>query len=113
MKKQKNDDFYIERIISDIDYILSILEGVELDDFSKNQMMSDSTVFRLIQISENSRCISDEARNAVTYDWYKVSGMRNRLVHDYGNVDYKVVYLTAKKDLPVLRSILEELIRIR
>ena len=46
------------------------------------------------------------------YDWYKVSGMRNRLVHDYGNVDYRVVFLTAKNDLPKLRSIVEQLTEI-
>ena len=109
MKRVKDDSYYFGKIIDDIDYILLILDGVEFDAFSKNQMMSDSTVFRLIQISENSRGISEEARNSVDYDWYKVSGMRNRLVHDYGNVDYQVVFLTAKNDLPQLRSIIEQL----
>ena len=47
MKRQKDDAYFISRIIDDIDYILSILEGVDLDTFSSNQMMSDSTVFRL------------------------------------------------------------------
>ena len=46
------------------------------------------------------------------YDWYRVSGMRNRLVHDYGNVDYRVVFLTAKNDLTKLRSIIEQLTEI-
>lgn len=112
MKRIKDDDYYFEKILLDIDYILSILDGVGFDVFSKNQMMSDSTVFRLIQISKNSRGISEEARNSVDYDWYKVSGMRNRLVHDYGNVDYRVVFLTAKNDLPKLRSIIEQLTEI-
>jgi uncharacterized protein with HEPN domain len=109
MKKQKDDEYFISRIIDDIDYIMSILDGIEFDAFSNNQMMSDSTVFRLIQISENSRGISEEARNSVEFDWYKVSGMRNRLVHDYGNVDYRVVYKTARNDLPQLRFIMEQL----
>ena len=38
MKREKNDDFYISRIINDIDYILSILEDVELDDFARNDL---------------------------------------------------------------------------
>lgn len=29
-------------------------------------------------------------------------GMRNRIVHDYGNVDLKVVYETLKNDIPEL-----------
>ena len=110
MKRQKDDAYFISRIIDDIDYILSILEGVDLDTFSSNQMMSDSTVFRLIQISENSRGISEDLKNSQEYDWFKVSGMRNRLVHDYGNVDYRVVFLTVKNDLPKLRSVMEQLL---
>lgn len=110
MKRQKDDAYFISRIIDDIDYILSILEGVDLDTFSSNQMMSDSTVFRLIQISENSRGISEDLKNSQEYDWFKVSGMRNRLVHDYGNVDYRVVFLTVKTDLPKLRSVMEQLL---
>lgn len=110
MKRQKDDAYFISRIIDDIDYILSILEGVDLDTFSSNQMMSDSTVSRLIQISENSRGISEDLKNSQEYDWFKVSGMRNRLVHDYGNVDYRVVFLTVKNDLPKLRSVMEQLL---
>ena len=110
MKRQKDDAYFISRIINDIDYITSILEGVDLDTFSSNQMMSDSTVFRLIQISENSRGISENLKNSEEYDWFRVSGMRNRLVHDYGNVDYSVVFSTAKNDLPQLRSVMEQLL---
>ena len=110
MKRQKDDSYFISKIIDDIDYILSILDGVDLDAFSNNQMMSDSTVFRLIQISENSRGISEDLKNSEEYDWFKVSGMRNRLVHDYGNVDYRVVFLTAKNDLPQLRAVMEQLL---
>ena len=110
MKKQKDDAYFISRILDDIDYILSILDGVDLAAFSNNQMMSDSTVFRLIQISENSRGLSDDMKNSVEYDWFKVSGMRNRLVHDYGNVDYRIVFLTARNDLPQLRNVMELLL---
>ena len=110
MKRQKDDAYFISRIINDIDYIISILDGVDLDAFSSNQMMSDSTVFRLIQISENGRGISENLKNSEEYDWFRVSGMRNRLVHDYGNVDYSVVFSTAKNDLPQLRSVMEQLL---
>ena len=31
-----------------------------------------------------------------------MKGMRNRIVHDYGEVDLKIVYDTIKLDLPKL-----------
>lgn len=49
----------------------------------------------------------------MNYDWLKVSGMRNRLVHDYGNVDYMIVLKTVKTDLPELRKILEKYLTMR
>ena len=38
MKRIKDDDYYFEKILGDIDYILSILDGVGFDVFSKYQM---------------------------------------------------------------------------
>lgn len=93
-------------------YIASILKDVEIEEFSSNQMMSDSTVFRLIQISENIRQISEGLKSTVDYDWFKVSGMRNRLVHDYGNVDFGIVFNTAKNNLPELRDVLDRMIQL-
>ncbi len=34
--------------------------------------------------------------------WDEMSGLRNRIVHDYGNVDLKIVYETLKYDIPDL-----------
>jgi uncharacterized protein YutE (UPF0331/DUF86 family) len=33
-------------------------------------------------------------------------GLRNRIVHDYGNVDLNVVYETLKNDIPELLEML-------
>lgn len=34
--------------------------------------------------------------------WYKISGLRNRIVHDYGTVQLDIIYNTVKEDLPNL-----------
>ncbi|MBR6406400.1 MAG: DUF86 domain-containing protein [Lachnospiraceae bacterium] len=36
----------------------------------------------------------------LSFPWY---GLRNRIVHDYGSVDFSVVYDTLKNDIPVLQ----------
>jgi len=38
--------------------------------------------------------------------WGAMFGLRNRIVHDYGNVDLKVVYETLKHDIPELLELL-------
>jgi uncharacterized protein with HEPN domain len=32
----------------------------------------------------------------------KIVGMRNRVVHDYGNVDFEIIWETIHSDLPAL-----------
>lgn len=64
-------------------------------------------MFRLIRIAENSDKLTEDfkARHS-NIPWRAIKGMRNRIVHEYGNVDLSVVYDTVKYDIPQL---LEEL----
>lgn len=39
-----------------------------------------------------------------------MKGMRNRIVHEYGNVDLAVVYDTVKNDIPKLPNNLKEIV---
>ena len=41
--------------------------------------------------------------------WTDIKGFRNRLVHDYGNVNYSFVYVAVKEDIPELKNQLEKL----
>ena len=35
-------------------------------------------------------------------------GLRNRIVHDYGNVDLNIVYETLKNDIPELLEMISD-----
>ncbi len=39
-----------------------------------------------------------------TVPWHQMRGMRNRLIHDYGNTDYRVAYRVVREELPRLIS---------
>ncbi|NLP48435.1 MAG: DUF86 domain-containing protein [Clostridiales bacterium] len=108
MRKQKDDCFYLERIINDIDFIIKNTTGVSLEDLQKNEVLLDSMVFRLIQISENSKRLSEKFKQEhKDVPWMDISGLRNRLVHDYSNVDLTIVHMTVSNDIPRLKKSLE------
>ena len=66
-------------------------------------------LFRLIQISENSKRLSDQFKNEyLQIPWMAVYGLRNRIVHDYGNVDLSIIYSTVKNDIPELYTLLNK-----
>ena len=49
---------------------------------------------------DNAKKLSDNYK--ITHgniSWSALSGLRNRIVHDYGNVDLNIIYETLKKDM--------------
>lgn len=42
--------------------------------------------------------------------WNKISGLRNKIEHDYGSIQFEIIYDTIKNDLPVLVDKLNDLI---
>ena len=63
----------------------------------------------MIQLSESVKKLSDEYRKQrPEIPWNAMFGMRNRIVHDYGQVDLNVVYDTVKNDIPEVLRIIQE-----
>jgi uncharacterized protein with HEPN domain len=57
----------------------------------------------MIQISENAKRLSEEYKEDKSYlPWNELTGLRNRIVHDYGNIDLNIVFETLKFDIPEL-----------
>ena len=109
MDNIKNDNYYLEKIKKDIAFIVIHMKDVDLKALNENEVLLDSMMFRMIQISENSKKLSVEYKKGKTdRPWDEMSGLRNRIVHDYGNVDLNIVYETLKYDIPELMEQLRE-----
>ncbi len=110
MENVKNDFYHVGRIVSDIEFVLENMMNVEYQEFCENEILQDAMMFRLIQISENSRKLSDEYREKnQEIPWGDMFGLRNRIVHNYGAVDLRVVYDTLRFDLDEVYKVLTEL----
>ena len=49
-----------------------------------------------------SKLSNDIIENNQDIPWHKIRGLRNRLVHDYDNIYFDLIYNTVKNDLPIL-----------
>lgn len=109
MDNIKNDNYYLQKIIKDLTFVASQMQNVEYKELNANEILLDSMMFRMIQISENSKKLSDEYKEKRSdVPWNAVYGFRNRIVHDYGNVDLNIVYETLNNDIPDLLELLVE-----
>ena len=85
------------------------MKDADIKDLSSNELLQDSMLFRLIQVSENAKKLTDEFKDGHgSIPWIAIYGLRNRIVHDYGNVDLTIVYDTLKNDIPELLAIIED-----
>ena len=107
MDNVKNDIYYIQKIQKDLHFIVLHMQDVDMEELGNNEVLLDSMLFRMIQVSENAKKLSDEYKEEKSnIPWNALSGLRNRIVHDYGNVDLHIVYETLKNDIPDLLELL-------
>ena len=107
----KNDLAYVEHILKCIKKIRKYTKGISKAEFSKNDLIQDAVIRNFEVIGEASKKVSADFKS-VYYDisWKEISGMRDKLIHDYLGVDIDVIWKTIEKDLPVL---LKELNKIK
>jgi uncharacterized protein with HEPN domain len=103
----------ISRIIVHIEFILDYMKEINSSEaFNQNQLIVDAVVFNLSQIGEISRYrISSSLKDStINIPWHEMYGFRNRIVHDYDQINMNVVYDTVKEDLP---NLLAQLISLK
>lgn len=111
MIEKKNDNYFVRKILDDINFIIENTKELTKERFEKDKILSRGLLFYLIQLTENSKRISEEFKRKNTLvPWNQIIGLRNRVVHDYGNVDVGVVYNTLLYDVPHLKDLFEKVI---
>ncbi len=109
MDNVKNDNYYIQKILIDLEFIVTHMKDIDKEELSVNEILLDSMLFRMIQLSESARKLTDKYKQQQSnIPWSALYGLRNRIVHDYGNVDLNIIYDTLKNDIPALLELLSQ-----
>ncbi len=108
MDNNKNDTYYKNIILNDVEKILKYSNGLSYEEFIDDEELIDAILFRLIQISENIKKPSNEFKTGHSnIPWNEIVGFRNKIVHDYGKTDYSIVYEVVSNDIEALRKAFE------
>ncbi len=91
--------------------VMDYIKGRSKDDLSTDLQFQDAIIRRLLIIGEASKRIPEGTRQTLTtIPWAAISGMRNRLVHEYDEIDLDVVWDTIVHNLPTLILALQKLV---
>jgi len=99
-------------VLDEIDYILSQVSGTDYESFLRDETLKRAFVRSIEVIGEASKKLPENVKAMQPdIEWRKVSGMRDRLIHDYFGVDYTIVWDVATNKLPDLRVKLHALLK--
>ena len=108
MDNEKNDRFYLEKIIADLKFVIEHTQGITRKEMEENDLLIDSIMFRIVQVAENSAKLNESFRTThPDIPWAALRGMRNRIVHNYGVVSMTIVYDTVINHIPKMYEMLK------
>lgn len=98
------DIIRIEHILNAIKKINDATACTE-EEFLASVLKKDAVSYNFLIIGEAANQISDAVRTAhPEIPWKVIIGMRNVLIHDYVQTNYKLVWVTVKNDLPKFQA---------
>lgn len=105
------DTAYLLDILDSSRLAVRYLSDADKAAFFKNLERQDAVIRRLLIVGEAARRVSEETRRQLPdLPWSGMIAMRNFMIHEYDDVDLKVVWDTVHNDLPPIIEALEKMV---
>lgn len=112
MNHSKDYIVYLHDVLESVTKGLSFIKGTSFNKFNQDDKTQYALARAIEIIDEASKKIPKQIKDDYPdVPWREISGMRDKLIHDYFGVDTKIVWKTAKEDLPRLKKLLVKLIK--
>lgn len=114
MKTERNPADYLADILDASGKISKFIDGLDSARFAADEKTFFAVIRGLEIIGEAARKIPPSVRERhPQIPWREITGMRDKLIHDYMGVNVTVVWKTVTEDLPAIdpqiRQMLDEL----
>jgi len=109
---KKSNNVYLRQIIDYVEETEKYVEKISFSEFESNGMLQDAVIRKIELIGEAARKLSP-----LFWKKYRKSlplaeavSTRNKLIHEYDDIDLKIIWDTVKNDLPKLKKKIEEIL---
>ena len=101
---------FIKDVLTAIDAIFEFVEDMGFEEFKEDDKTSSAVIRKFEIIGEAIKNIPEEIKDQhPIIPWKDIAGMRDRLIHAYFGIDYKLVWDTIKLKLMELYDLLHNL----
>jgi uncharacterized protein with HEPN domain len=108
----RNQRLYLEDILSAIESIEKFVAGMDLETLQADDKTASAVIRKFEIIGEAVRHVPEDIREAYTeVAWKEMAGMRDRLIHFYMGINYRLVWQTIKNDLPVVKTQVRKILK--
>lgn len=106
----RDSTLYLKDILDAMEAIESFVEGMDLDEFQRDDKTSSAVIRKFEIIGEATKNLPDGVKNKnPDLPWREMAGMRDKLFHFYFGVKYDLVWHTIKDVIPQIRPVLIEI----
>lgn len=102
---------YVADIVDAIEKVESFTKGMTFGAFEKDAKTNFAVIRAFEIMGEAVTKIPSSVRNKhKNIPWKEMSGMRNKLIHEYFGIKPRVVWKTIKQDLPKVKPYLQAIL---
>jgi len=112
MSKKRRDKDFVDDIKEAIEMIGLYTKGLTYKDFLQDRKTQDAVVRNFEIIGEASKNISVGFKAKYSdIPWKIIAGLRDKLIHFYFGIDYKIVWNITKKELPKFKKQINSILK--
>lgn len=109
MREQLRDPERLKHIIQAIERIESFTQGMTAESLEDDVMCKHATAYNIQIIGEATYKLTKEFKAShPNTPWAAIEKMRHILVHDYFQVNIRIMWLVISEDIPVLKPQIEK-----
>ena len=102
---------FLMHILDKCEYLEKNSKNLKFEDFIKDENLKRAFVRSLEIIGEAVKNLPEDLKNKYPeVEWRKVAGMRDRLIHGYFDIDYKLVWDVVLNKIPELKKKIKKIL---
>lgn len=108
MQYSIEDKAYLWDIVDACEDILQFTKCISFEQFESDKIRRFAVERQLLVIGEASNRLSSSAKdNFPTVEWKKITGLRNIIAHEYGEIITERIWIVVQRNIPELYKLLK------